>query len=477
MVGEGRAAARWAVRMSLMWLAGCSSTNPTGPVDVPAERSRKVLGTTSAPPNCVPTTCTAEGKNCGVISDHCGGLLGCGACQGDDICGGAAANVCGPAPCRPLSCRGEGKNCGTISDGCGGTLDCGACSEPDRCGGGGILNVCGVQCIPLTCRERGANCGTIADGCGEILDCGSCSLGEVCGAGSAANVCSLPPAPPCADFSAGAALPVSLEAMVPSQDRHTSSCGYNRATYEVLIAWTAPVGGLFVFDTARSTFDTVLTVREDTCTGRVLACEDAGIHYGNASRLTLELKAGKTVLIAVDGATSNHDYVQLHVNRVTTTERAETCGDGADNDADGRVDCWDSDCANEQRCLAEACTDDDLVGLLPAHYESSELPTVNGHFGTCGGEHSPDVGLKFQAPEAGGYRFTVRAQDPEDLAPVLYIHDNCRGRELACTGGPAAEKTAELSLEAGQTVVVVVDGPSPFELTVERIPVPNEPAP
>src|SRR5712691_8164034 len=47
------------------------------------------------------------------------------------------------ATCSPTTCAAQGKNCGTISDGCGGTLTCGTCTEPQTCGGGGVANVCG----------------------------------------------------------------------------------------------------------------------------------------------------------------------------------------------------------------------------------------------------------------------------------------------------------------------------------------------
>jgi hypothetical protein len=47
-------------------------------------------------------------------------------------------------PCTPTTCAAQGKNCGTISNGCGGTLTCGVCTAPNTCGGGGVANVCGV---------------------------------------------------------------------------------------------------------------------------------------------------------------------------------------------------------------------------------------------------------------------------------------------------------------------------------------------
>jgi hypothetical protein len=48
--------------------------------------------------------------------------------------------VCG---CTPTTCSAQGKNCGSIADGCGGTLTCGSCTSPQTCGGGGTANVCG----------------------------------------------------------------------------------------------------------------------------------------------------------------------------------------------------------------------------------------------------------------------------------------------------------------------------------------------
>ena len=92
------------------------------------------------------------------------------------------------APCTPTTCAAQGKNCGTIPDGCGGTLTCGVCTAPQTCGGGGVANVCGV-CIPTTCAAQGKNCGTIPDGCGGTLTCGVCTAPQTCGGGGVANVC------------------------------------------------------------------------------------------------------------------------------------------------------------------------------------------------------------------------------------------------------------------------------------------------
>src|SRR5947208_130042 len=52
--------------------------------------------------------------------------------------------VTNPPACTPTTCAAQGKNCGAISDGCGGTLTCGACTTPQTCGGAGVANVCGA---------------------------------------------------------------------------------------------------------------------------------------------------------------------------------------------------------------------------------------------------------------------------------------------------------------------------------------------
>jgi hypothetical protein len=52
--------------------------------------------------------------------------------------------------CTPSTCANLGKNCGSVSDGCGGTLTCGSCSSPLTCGGGGVANVCGGSTATAT---------------------------------------------------------------------------------------------------------------------------------------------------------------------------------------------------------------------------------------------------------------------------------------------------------------------------------------
>ena len=56
------------------------------------------------------------------------------------------------ATCSPTTCAAQGTNCGTIADGCGGTLPCGSCTAPQTCGGGGVANVCGGGTMASTAQ-------------------------------------------------------------------------------------------------------------------------------------------------------------------------------------------------------------------------------------------------------------------------------------------------------------------------------------
>jgi hypothetical protein len=150
---------------------------------------------------CTPTSCAAQGINCGQAGDGCGGTLSCGSCTDPQFCGGGGFGKCGgnnglnpdgSVACTPTTCAALGYNCGVADDGCGGQLSCGGCTDPQYCGGGGF-NKCGgsnglnpdgsVACTPTTCVALGYNCGVADDGCGGTLSCGTCAVASQCGLG------------------------------------------------------------------------------------------------------------------------------------------------------------------------------------------------------------------------------------------------------------------------------------------------------
>jgi hypothetical protein len=157
---------------------------------------------------CIPKTACGSNE-CGDVADGCGGVLSCGTanCIGTTICGGGGtANQCGTPTCvkspltQAIACAG--KNCGVVSDGCGGTWSCGgagACGDGGAiCGGGGTPNVCGGgtvtgpdggTCTPKTAAScTTGQCGPYANGCGGIYTCPNCTTGE-CGGAGVPGVC------------------------------------------------------------------------------------------------------------------------------------------------------------------------------------------------------------------------------------------------------------------------------------------------
>jgi hypothetical protein len=84
--------------------------------------------------------------------------------------------------CTPSTCMAQGIQCGPASDGCGNLLQCGTCASGQTCGGGGA-GKCGTQttCNPETCMSQGIECGQAGDGCGNVIDCGNCEAGLICG--------------------------------------------------------------------------------------------------------------------------------------------------------------------------------------------------------------------------------------------------------------------------------------------------------
>jgi len=143
--------------------------------------------------------------------------------------------------CAKVTCASLGKNCGSISDGCGGTLTCGTCSAPATCGGGGKANVCGGGCTPTTCAAQGKNCGSIPDGCGGTLSCGTCSAPQTCGGGGTPNVCGSPST-------------VSLSSLTLNP---TSVTGGNSSTGTATLSGAAPSGGFVVSLSSNNSVATV----------------------------------------------------------------------------------------------------------------------------------------------------------------------------------------------------------------------------
>jgi peptidoglycan/xylan/chitin deacetylase (PgdA/CDA1 family) len=143
--------------------------------------------------SCTPTTCAAQGKTCGNISDGCGATLSCGSCPTGQTC--SSNNVCQNA-CTPTTCAAQGKTCGNISDGCGATLSCGSCPTGQTCS---TNNVCQSSsgCTPSVASYSQATCSATAVYNGKLYKCISQAAGvngEPSGCGTTGVYCSsIPP--------------------------------------------------------------------------------------------------------------------------------------------------------------------------------------------------------------------------------------------------------------------------------------------
>ncbi len=69
-----------------------------------------------------------------------------------------------PEVCLPLTCEAAGRACGVVADGCGGTLECGSCEvETRQCGAEG----CGVERAMFDPELRAPRCDAAGPGCGS----------------------------------------------------------------------------------------------------------------------------------------------------------------------------------------------------------------------------------------------------------------------------------------------------------------------
>jgi hypothetical protein len=123
----------------------------------------------------------------------------------------------------------------------------------------------------------------------------------------------------------------------------------------------------------------------------------------------------------------------------------ETCGGGG--------------VANVCHRAPPVCVDRDLGSALPLRLKGSTRWASDDHLASCGGGGTPDRGLLWTAPRSGTFTFDTARSAMDSL--LCLRREGCGGEELACaTGGISYGGGARVSaaLEAGQRVLVVVDG-------------------
>jgi hypothetical protein len=262
----------------------------------------------------------------------------------------------------------------------------------------------------------------------------------------------------CSDGVLAGVLPLVVSGTTEgSVDDWQASCTNGNAE-EVALQFVAPSSGRFGFDTAGSSFDTVLYVLAD-CGGTELSCNDDASGT-TSSKAYADLSAGESALVVVDGFQQSGAF-QLTVTEVPALE--QDCGDGGDEDYDGMADCLDPDCEQIGDCAARC--PDLVLGSPPAVVVDSTTGQVDESVGSCDtyGGSASDVSVEFTAPAQGQYAFLLT--DETEFDSVLYVLDACGGNELGCSDaypvGYSTDGGGELvllDLAANQTVIAVVDG-------------------
>ncbi len=141
----------------------------------------------------------------------------------------------------------------------------------------------------------------------------------------------------------------------------------------------------------------------------------------------------------------------------------EDCMDGVDNDADGAVDCIDSECADRMVCGSECHVWDNLrcgqtISADTAGIVSDRPSRISGYPVNIGLYDGPEIGFAFRPPLSGPISFELVDPDPTTVNhDVMVLHTptgTCNASDAIAWGFNTA--TAELT--AGEQYIIVIDG-------------------
>jgi len=109
-----------------------------------------------------------------------------------------------------------------------------------------------------------------------------------------------------------AGVPTAYVGVTAGSSTVEGSCGGEVAP-EAVLEWTAPQAGMYRISTNGSDYDTLLYVRDGSCSGPELDCDDDG-GDGFQSEIVLDLDADQTITIVVDGYSSNQGAYILDID-------------------------------------------------------------------------------------------------------------------------------------------------------------------
>jgi hypothetical protein len=119
----------------------------------------------------------------------------------------------------------------------------------------------------------------------------------------------------CVDVDLGNEIPLSFgQTTVDQPNEMTGSCGGD-ASPDLTFLWTAPAGGVYVFDTLGSSFDTLIYATVGSCSSDELDCNDDS-PGSISSVLTIQAEAGAQIVLTVDGFGSSSGDFRLQINEI-----------------------------------------------------------------------------------------------------------------------------------------------------------------
>ena len=218
---------------------------------------------------------------------------------------------------------------------------------PEVCGNG-VDDDCDrlIDCADPVCSTAPACCVASAEICDNGRD-DDCDARSDCSDTDCAMIPPCVPACPDRDLGTRTGARVTSGTTVGAPNRFTPSCRATSTAGERAFTWTAPAAGEYLFSTAGSTFDTVMTLRT-SCTGPELACDDDSAGAQD-SLIRRTMTAGQSVLIVIDGFGASTGAFVLDIIQVFPTEVGR-CANGLDDDADRAIDCGDPDCFMDPVC-------------------------------------------------------------------------------------------------------------------------------
>ena len=210
-----------------------------------------------------------------------------------------------------------------------------------------------------------------------------------------------------------------------------SSCGQSATAPEKIYQFTAPYSGMVTVSATTSSFDAVLNVRADSCSGAELACKDV-IGQSGTETVSFNASAGVTYTIVVDGYQGQAGAYTLTMTLAPATNSANASA---------------GSCSNPIPLIVGGAS------VQGATSGTSALASSCGQSATA-----PERIYQLTAPTSGVV--TVAATTTAFDAVLVARVASCGGTELACKDamGQSGTESLTFSATAGATYVVVVDG-------------------